>query len=1135
MNTTEQILLTLGARNEASGVFGQVDRDAKNMASSISSAFASVNSGMMNLGAVTDNIMQGLTGKSALDNILGTSSKAETNKVLLNNMTETKEGAEDLYNTVDKVTDSSLTSMQELIPAMKAFKSATGASDKEMNNITDDMANFGAAVLAQTGSTDLAQQSMMDLSKGIKGAFAALDQYGITEESLRRTGYWNGDEKDVEGFMKAVSKVTGSTKELMETNQGLDALIGKSFSRAGKKIGNEFLPVLKDIKKGFIDLDDSVGGGLAASILMVSAGVETANNAFWNISTTINGVKDLGNAFKFVINNIKGVEKAAEGASDALNTISNVSDIGAMGSEVSKGKKFVEVSPEIAEAAAFASSGFGYNAGSTLEEIEKYAGTAKTTEKDALKLLNDGIESQKTVLNKANEFNDVVDDVGDLSKTISGADEIADVTTGLAGAGAAVGAAGPEAASASVAIEETAVATTTLSGAFTSMIVPLLAISAVIAIMIPIATGLIIEALFFLNIIQQVFAAMDFGSVDLKDNIDGIKQLAEGIAWIGVAMGAMTFTGIMTGLAVITGGFLGITGPLKIAVDALTKAAELLKQFGTVGIDPSITNNLKNISESLMSVSSAMGALTWTNITTGFSNFIAGALDFGSVSEGLEQAKNDIINASTKLNEFSGMTPLDKGVAQNIQNVCDSLASVGDAISALRSIRDGQNWDDLIGGFIGGIFGEGVDIQTALLNVKDDIVRASQSLAQFSGISDIPDGVADKIKKVSDTLTSVNDAFNTLRGMRDNSSWDEWMNGLFGGADIATSLDQIKKDLMTASQKLAELSAMSEITDDTTTKIANVGTALTKVSEVCSTLTNLPPMESFDPTQISTAVNNVQTAANELTKLNETTFSSDSVNSVLNNVQTALNNLKTTLSSASGFSEVSLSIGSQIVSGVQTGLAPLSPGVQGKVANAINSAKPTANTYGKGLGYNSTQGFKSTLKLAEVMRTEMTYVKTAVDNGIGAAKIAAQNGAAEVVEAFKNGIDAHSPGLIARTMKGEMNYTREAILNAYSSLKESAYNAGSLIVDSFGNPSLDVGNNGQLTAEYINALKTTSSKSPDNTSNKSVTIIVQEGAVAVDARNKTEREARGILTIALESLENITNVDVEGEGYYGNV
>lgn len=199
-SSTEEILLTLGARDNASDVAGKIDSNFKGMASSVSSALSNINSSMMNLGQVSDNVMQGLSGKSALDNIFGTSSKAETNKVLLNNMTETKKGAEDLYNTVDKVTDSSLTSMQELIPAMKAFKSATGASDKEMINITDDMANFGAAVLAQTGSTDLAQGAMMDLSKGIGGAFAALDQYGITEESLKRTGYWNGDEKDVEGL-----------------------------------------------------------------------------------------------------------------------------------------------------------------------------------------------------------------------------------------------------------------------------------------------------------------------------------------------------------------------------------------------------------------------------------------------------------------------------------------------------------------------------------------------------------------------------------------------------------------------------------------------------------------------------------------------------------------------------------------------------------------------------------------------------------------------------------------------------------------------------------------------------------------------------------------------------------------------
>ena len=89
----------------------------------------------------------------------------------------------------------------------------------------------------------------------------------------------------------------------------------------------------------------------------------------------------------------------------------------------------------------------------------------------------------------------------------------------------------------------------------------------------------------------------------------------------------------------MTGGFLGITGPLSIAKDALLDASNLLSELSTVTIDPSIPTNLKNISDSLMAVSSAMGALTWTDITTGFSNWISGALGFSSVTEGFRSSK----------------------------------------------------------------------------------------------------------------------------------------------------------------------------------------------------------------------------------------------------------------------------------------------------------------------------------------------------------------------------------------------------------------------------------------------------------------------------------------------------------------
>ena len=1005
-NTTEEIMLTLGMNDNASRV-------AQSAASNIQSSLSSLNSAMMNFGQVTDNVMQSLTGKSAMDNILGTSSKAETNKVLLNNMTETKKGAEDLYKTVDKVTDSSLTSMQELIPSMKAFKSATGASDKEMINITDDMANFGAAVLAQTGSTDLAQQSMMDLSKGIKGAFASLDQYGITEASLKRTGYWNGDEKDVEGFMKAVSAVTGSTKELMETNQGLDALIGKAFSRAGKKMGNEFLPQIKDIKRAFLDMDESTGGGISAAILGVSAAIEVANRGFTNVTAIVRGVEDLHTAFKA----IKNIGKGAEAVEDA----------------------------------------------------------------------------------------------------VSGASAIA----GVAG----------EAGAAAAGAEATAVATTTLSGAFTSMIVPLLALSAVIAIMIPIAAALAAEAMFFLKLLGDFMASLHFENINLDGAVKGLSSLTVALLWIGAAMLALTAVNITTSLAAVTSMFLGLTGPLEQATSALKKAAELLQGFNTISIDPSIAGKLQTIANSLVSVSTAMLALTSTNITTGFSDFVAWALGFGSVTDGLEQAKNDIITASSKLNEFSGITPLDENVAKNIQNVCDSLASVGNAMSALRSIRDGQNWDDIFSGLMTGLFGEGVDIQTALLNVKDDIIQASQALAQFTGISEIPEDVSSKIQKVGDTLKTVSDAVTNIKNLV-GSGFDNWVEGLFGGYDIAGGLEKIKNDLMIASQKLAELSGLSEVNEDITTKIQAVSNALAKVNEVSGTLVNLGSsgIAEFDSSIIATAVTNVQTAATELAKLNEITFDGAAADTILGAIQTTLENVKNTLAAATGFSEAAISIGSQIVSGVQSGMSPLAGTVVGIVDSAVIGAGGVALSGGASLGRSVNNGFKSTLDLHSIMATEMGYVVDAVNNGIEAAKSAAQSGAQEVVAAFKSGINVGSPGDIARTMKQELIYTKDFILAAYAPLSDATYSLGRSIVNGFGNPLLSLDmftNGGQLTAEHIGALKTTISRSPDKADNRPVTIIVSENAVNVDARNYTTKEAQGLMITAFEGLNSVKNIDVD--------
>ena len=101
-------------------------------------------------------------------------------------------------------------------------------------------------------------------------------------------------------------------------------------------------------------------------------------------------------------------------------------------------------------------------------------------------------------------------------------------------------------------------------------------------------------------------------------------------------------------------------------------------------------------------------------------------------------------------------------------------------------------------------------------------------------------------------------------------------------------------------------------------------------------------------------------------------------------------------------------------------------------------------------------------------------------------------------------------------MKAEMGYTNQAITDAYGPLNTSAEGAGRTIVEGFGNPALNVAtpmNPAQL--QNVGQL-TTPISTP--TASNSPTIVFQEGAMPIDARNMTMTEARQMLILALESL-----------------
>ena len=173
------------------------------------------------------------------------------------------------------------------------------------------------------------------------------------------------------------------------------------------------------------------------------------------------------------------------------------------------------------------------------------------------------------------------DAASEMKTVVSGVEEVGEVAAG-------VGAAAPAMEAGAAGAETAAVATTSLSAAFTSMIVPALALSAVIMIMIPFISVIAAEAMVFIKLLGEFMESLNFNNINLKGSIEGIKQIAEALLYVGAAMAAMTFTSIMTGIAAMIGGFTGITGPLKVAVSSLKEAAAQLKSFETVTIDPSV-------------------------------------------------------------------------------------------------------------------------------------------------------------------------------------------------------------------------------------------------------------------------------------------------------------------------------------------------------------------------------------------------------------------------------------------------------------------------------------------------------------------------------------------------------------------
>lgn len=880
MATAEEIMLTFFGKDEVSNVAKNIDKNVQSMGSRALTAGNDINSGLLQVSSGLDSMVSKVNGgKTAMDNIFGTSSKAETNSVLLKMMSSTSEAASKLNQHVDDVTNSSLVSMQSLIPAMNAFKTATGATDQQIYDATEAMAGFGAKVLAQTGSTELAETAMMDLSKGIKGACASLDQYGITVDALKSTGLWDGDENDIEGYMAAVQQLTGDTKELMETNEGLDKQLEKQFSSAGKKLGNEFLPGIKDAKRALIDLNKATGGSLFAGILGATAVVDTASTWGQTITNMANGVKSLQegvgglkSVWKSVTSAVKGTEAAVEGVADATNTVSNVSDIAAGGAQVaggvteskaSMGATGAEVGLSAFDALKKDNDKYRKEAGTLLKDLEKNGELGNKVQNTSNKVYSkdlfkspEGIKGQfsdgwdSSIVNKIKNYSKSQEEISDaLDTAIDGVDIVADKSKCMKKSGQAMEGLGEVAgmipagvgAEAAAGATEATAASAGLSGlgaSISSMLAPLLTIAAVVAIMIPVVVALAAEALIFIRALAEVFKALNFDKLDLSGDIDGLKQIGAAIWELCKAMAAVVATSWLTMVYQGISAIMLFNDPIKVAVDELKKTATLVKGFADITIPENVPSNLQALSTSLGAVAKAMWSLESVGVSVLAGSVLTLNGYLGTLSQNLAIAKKELTESAKQINSMGDLDTIDEGVASKLEAVTSSLANVGKAMGALSDV----NWDINMGNIVnlGGAFGT---ITSHLEDAKDEIIKAAPVINQFSSLPDIDQSAGEKLKKVSDGIKNVADSLKSLNSLSSSMGGD---NGALGTIlkklQLGESIRAAKSTLTDAAKQLQGLNDLPDIPEGIKTKLSKIGSTTATVINTLKPLTNIQNM-----------------------------------------------------------------------------------------------------------------------------------------------------------------------------------------------------------------------------------------------------------------------------------------------------
>ena len=1073
MASSEDVLMVFNARDNISKVASNIKNNVKSMGSSAETSMSGIQGKLKNVSSTLNGMALQQVGQQALSfgkDAVSSAVTAEKEWGRLKANIQSTSGALAGNDVKDWV---------------KSFSNSMGRAVSDTRGATNVLAQYGmkwneikqvmpgvAQIAAGTGKTE--EESAQMIISAMAGRATAFKKLGLnikdyqdqTTGAIDKTKLLADIQKK---FGKASEEYTHSAEAQMNKLNNTMAAMKTAIGQGILAVMEPLLPVITavaDALNGWLKPLTPIIGGLIA----IGGGLALIGGYYQMVSPIVDVFKQL----------VFGVEETVAQESSAVAMIE---------AEAAAYDQLAASATAAAEAkTAAATAGMGEEAASTV------AGGAVTSEEVAAASAHAsaGINPAATGV------------------VVDGVEETAE-------AGAGLKTVGPEIAAEAAGAEATGIALDGLGAAISSMLVPLLAISAVIAIMIPIVAGLVAEALLFIKGIQQLIKNLHFEDTDLTGAIKGLKQIGQSLWQLASAVTAMTITAVVS---TIFNAFNSIGLGLQQIGSAANKIKSSIPIVNSFVNAPDINNGavqkLKSVCEGLNAMSQATHSLSATSGEVAWDKFWQ-AIN-GGMLQNLKLAHDKLVAAVPVINSFASMPEVDQGASKKLKAVADGLKNASDAIHSLSGISGEVSWDNFWSLINGGMISN-------LRQAHDKLWEAAKVLATFQNMPAIPNGVGNKIQRVTWTLNNVKNAIKTLNG--NGGDFKVNPNTTKG---LSTAISTIR----TVAGQLRSLSTIANIPTNTGTKLQRITWTMNNVKSATKTFTGFPSVPGGVTAKVSKAVSTIRNVASQLRSLGNVNVGKAS--SMVAGVRNAFNQIISTLNSIrASVVPAAVNIGRSISNGVRQGLAQLPSQLTTLMVNAVNSAAgPAASaswTAGSRMGTSATNAFRSTLKLADVARAEMTDAVNAINSGSGALADAARKAAESAVAAAKEGADRHSPGAIARMWGQEMQDSATLMTSNSSSLIRASRDISRGVVSSFNNGNRLSSTVNSLTSTLRRPLSTSSirnirglgANNVTNTNRRSTVneVHIHEGAIQLDARNLTTKESKQIMINALEGLNAI--------------